>query len=457
MTLHKNQVITLTIQTLSNDGNGIGRYNGQVIFVANSAPQDELEVKIIKSTKNYCVGRIEEILKPSPVRIPSSCPVSNQCGGCCFRHISYTAELQAKQQFVKDALQRIGNIDIEPLPILASPKEDRYRNKVQYALENKTDDLGKMNLYHGFYAPHSHRVIPVSDCLLQPEIANNIANKCAELLEQFNVAAYTDETANKEVIKSIYIRESNTYSTFMVCLVCGQKPISCADKIAQILVNTFPQISTILLNCNDKKGNTLLGKTTYTLIGNGTIDEILCDVPINIGLHSFFQVNYAGAQVLFSIVKTFSNPNKDDILVDLYCGAGIIGLSMAKQVKQLIGVEIVEPAIQSAKESAQKLDLKNVQFYCEDAQIASQTFVKNNISPTIVTIDPPRKGCSADTIAATIQMAPKKIVMVSCNPATLARDLKILTNSNYKIQHIQPVDMFPRTKHVETVVLLQRQ
>lgn len=451
MPLHKNETIQLTIENISNDGNGVGRANGLAVFVPASAVGDVLEIKITKAAKNFAYGRIQQIVTPGPSRQTPDCPIASQCGGCCFRHLSYEAELKAKHSFVQDAMRRIGKLDVPVPPVLPSPQQNRYRNKVQYPVAQAQGG----GLVYGFYAARSHRVVPCSNCLLQPEEMNEIAATTVQLLEGAGVKAY-DEATRSGLIRHLYLRGAANSQQIMLCVVATQKEVPKIHEIAEVLVAAYPAICTVLLNINPANTNVILGPETKVIYGTGHIEGNLCGVPLRLGVHSFQQVNAQGAQQLFALAKQYANPGPTDILVDLYCGAGVIGLSMAGQVKSLIGVEIVAEAVQNARRAATQMGLANTRFLCEDAAAAAARFAADGMRPDIIAVDPPRKGCDGTTLAALVQMAPERIVMVSCNPATMARDLAYLTANGYTIARLQPVDMFPRTKHVECVALLRK-
>ena len=452
MPLQKNEIISLTIDTISSDGNGLGRYNGQAVFVPYTAVGDVLRVKIVKPCASYAFGIIDSIDVPGAGRVPSGCGIYTKCGGCCMRHMNYAAELQAKQCFVADAMQRIGGVSVPVSPILASPQENGYRNKVQYPLT--VDENG--NVCAGFLAGRSHRVIPCPSCALQPDILTDIVNSVCALLTRFHVSVYREE-AHKGLLRHIYLRHAVTTGKVMVCLVlCGKNLPHCAE-IVQELTADYPCIETILLNINTKNTNVILGEECLAVYGNGLLQDTLSGVPVQLHPLSFYQVNTRGAEQLYAVAAKLADIKPEDTLLDLYCGAGTIGLSMARQCKKLIGVEIVPAAIESAKNNAAAMGIQHAEFFCADAGAAAQKLEQDGLRPDVIILDPPRKGCDNDTLQAVLHMQPCRIVMVSCNAATAARDVKTLcTNTPYTVKAIQPVDMFPRTKHVETVVLMSR-
>ncbi|MFV0412960.1 MAG: 23S rRNA (uracil(1939)-C(5))-methyltransferase RlmD [Oscillospiraceae bacterium] len=449
MPLQKNQVIPLAITGLSSDGNGVGHADGMAVFVPGSAVGDSLNAKVVKTAKAYAYAKIEQVVTPSPHRQAMDCPIGSVCGGCCFRHITYEAELEAKRLFVEDALRRIGKLQAQVLPTVPSPGQARYRNKVQYPVAAAADG----GLVYGFYAGRSHRIVPCNDCLLQPAVLNQIAARAAVLLQQLGATAYNEET-RRGLVRHIYLRQGHYSGQVMVCIVATQSRLPGAETFAEALVAEFPCIKTILVNKNPHNTNVILGEKNCLLYGSGFIEDSLCNVPVRLGPFSFSQVNTLGAERLFGLARQFAALAPGETLVDLYCGAGIIGLSMAQEAKTLIGVEIVPEAVENARYAAAKMGLANTRFLCEDAGTAAARFAQEGIRPDVITLDPPRKGCDAATLQAVAAMAPRRIGMVSCNPATLARDLAALAESRYYAAKVQPVDMFPRTKHVETCVLL---
>lgn len=452
MAVRKNQVIPLTIESLSSDGSGVGRYEGQAIFVPASAPGDQLNVKIVKDCGRYAFGIVQTVQAPAPSRQTVDCPCAGPCGGCCFRHLTYEAELEAKQNFVADAFRRIGGLDIPVRPILPSPQENRYRNKVQYPVGVSQDG----RLCVGFYAGRSHRIIPSGDCLLQPAVLNEIAQFLCRRLEQYGATAY-DETTGKGLLRHIFLRRGAHSGEILVCLVCNGASLPHAEALVSELTAAYPAVRTVLLNENTCRTNVVLGSTNHTLYGPGYIQDTLCGVPVQLGPLSFYQVNTPGAEQLYRAAARYAALKPGDRLLDLYCGMGTIGLSMAAGCAELIGVEVVEEAVQSARRNAARMGPEiaaKSRFFCADAGQAAARLVADGLRPDVVVLDPPRKGCDTVTLDAVLQMEPRRIVMVSCNPATAARDVKYLGLHGYRAQEVQPVDLFPRTRHVETVISL---
>lgn len=455
MPLQKNQILTLRIERLSSDGSGVAHSaDGEAVFVPGTAPGDEARVRIVKDCGRYAFGILDELLTPSPDRIPVDCPVAGPCGGCSLRHLDYAAELRAKQESVLDAFRRIGGLEVPVLDILPSPEVDRYRNKVQFPVGADKNGVPCI----GFYAGRTHRIVPCPDCKLQPSMLNEIGNALCAFFARQGIRPY-DEQSGKGLVRHIFLRRGAHSGQIMVCLVCTRAKLPHAEQLCTVLRGQFPAISTILLNVNAKNTNVILGSENHILYGPGYIEDTLCGVPVRLGPLSFYQVNTLAAERLYGVAAQYAQLTPDDTLLDLYCGMGTIGLSMAGQCRELIGVEIVPEAIESAKANAARMGeavAAKSRFFCADAGQAATQLAAEGLHPDIVMLDPPRKGCDEATLSAVVRMAPRRVVYVSCNPATAARDAAWLEKNGYHTEKVQPVDLFPRTKHVETVVLLSK-
>ena len=449
--INKNDEIRLTVTTLTSLGSGLGRFKDMAVFVDGAAPGDELIVHIIKVKKNYAVGKIKKIIKPSKSRIESDCLSDSRCGGCAYRHIRYEDELKIKKQNVTDALQRIGGLTIEAEEILHIENPDHYRNKAQIPVG--IDEKG--NLQIGFYSRHSHRIIDSDNCLLQMEQFHNILPAIRKYILENPVTVY-DENTGKGILRHIYLRRGKNSGEIMVCLVINGDSIPKKDRLIRLLTEVDPDIKSIALNINKSNTNVVLGDECITLWGSDYIEDTLCSLKFRISPLSFYQVNPEGTELLYGRAKQYAALTGNEVLLDLYCGTGTIGLTMADSVKQLIGVEIIPQAIENAKQNAELNGIKNARFICDDASGAAKTLYEEGIRPDVVILDPPRKGCSRDVIETVVSMAPGRIVYVSCDPATLARDLALFGELGYETRHATAVDMFPRTTHVETVVQLVR-
>lgn len=453
MPLQKNQLLTLRIERLSNDGSGVAHSSeGEAVFVPGTAPGDEAQVRIVKDCGRYAFGILDKLLTPSPDRIPVDCAVAGPCGGCSLRHLDYAAELRAKQESVADAFRRIGGLDVPVLDALPSPEVDRYRNKVQFPVGRDKDGAPCI----GFYAGRTHRIVPCPDCKLQPGVLNDIGNTLCAFFAAHGIQPY-DEERGKGLVRHIFLRRGAHSGQIMVCLVCTRPKLPHSDELVALLREKFRDIATILINVNAKKTNVILGEESVTLYGPGCIEDTLCGVPVRLGPLSFYQVNTLAAERLYGVAAEYAQLEPDDVLLDLYCGMGTIGLSMAGHCRELIGVEIIPEAIDSAKANAARMGdavAAKSRFFCADAGEAAARLAAEGLRPDVIMLDPPRKGCDETTLSAVVQMSPRRVVYVSCNPSTAARDAAWLGQHGYRAEKVQPVDLFPRTKHVETVVLL---
>lgn len=451
MTIKKNDVIELKIEDVTFDGNGIGKINGMVVFVPNCAVGDSLKVKILKIKKNYAFAKIENYIKKSKDRIDVDCENAEKCGGCVFRHINYEAELKLKESRVKDAIERIGGIkDLKIENIIGSERVDNYRNKAQLPIcKNK---YGQYEL--GFFAPHSHRVIECKNCFLHSPAFNDIIRAFKRWATQTKASVY-DEKTGEGMLRHLYIRIAESTGEIMVCVVTNSVRLENEKQLVEDLKNCSKNIVSIVVNSNFDNTNVILGQGNRVIWGKPYITDMMCGLKFNISPNSFYQVNKLQAEKIYSLARRYADLNSDAILLDLYCGTGTIGLTMARDCKKLIGVEIVEQAIENAKENAKVNHIDNSEFICADALKSVEILLKKGELPDVVIIDPPRKGCSEDLIhIITEKMLPKRVVYVSCDPATLARDLKIFKAKHYEPRVLTPVDMFPRTSHVECIVLL---
>lgn len=447
--LKKNDEIYLTVRDCTLQGSGVCDYDGMTVFVRGGVTGDRVLAHIIKVKKTYAVAIIKKLLQRSPMRAKDFCPIAEKCGGCCFAHIKYEAELKIKAQQVADNFQRLGKLDVTLAPIIPSPLAERYRNKAQYPVG--TDGSFAQI---GFYAPMTHRIIDCADCLLQPEEFAKITDIFRDWIRENKISVY-DETTNHGILRHIYIRKAVASNQIMVCIVANSDTLPKSDSLITRLTE-IESIKSIILNSNKEKTNVVLGKTCKTLWGNDFITDELCGLKFNISPLSFYQVNHDGAEILYGKAKEYATLTGGETIVDLYCGTGTIGLTMASQVKKLIGVEIIPQAIENAKENARLNGIENAEFICGDASQAARELFARNLHPDVVILDPPRKGCDEELVKTVAEMLPERIVYVSCDSATLARDCRRFTDLGYTVQKVQPVDMFPHTAHVETVCLLSR-
>lgn len=452
MELSKNDKIELTIDALTSEGSGVGRYDGLAVFVRGTVPQDKIIAHVIKRSKNYAIGIIDRIIAPSPQRIESDCPHSQKCGGCSFRHMTYSEELAYKKTRVKDAMERIGHLDIDVLDVIGADENElcSYRNKAQYPV-----NICDGELYAGFYAYKSHRIIPCADCLLQPKEFEKGIEAFSIWAEKENVSSY-DENTGKGLLRHIYFRKGFATDELMACAVINGNKLPNEQLLIDLLLERLPNLKSVVININRDKTNVILGKDSRVIWGSETISDRLLGKEFVISPNSFYQVNHSQCEKLYAKARELANLNGDEVLLDLYCGVGTIGLTMADSVKKLIGIEIIPQAIENAKINAKINNIDNAEFICADAPKGAEILKKKGISPDVIILDPPRKGCDASLFETIENMAPSKIVYVSCDSATLARDLAILKEKGYEANEVTPVDMFPRTPHVECVALVSR-
>lgn len=445
--MEKNQIIKLEITDISSSGSGVGRYDNMCVFVPQSAVGDVLEVRVLKVKSSYAFGKIESIIEPSKTRVEIDCSSFSKCGGCVYRHISYESEAKIKENTVKEIIKRIGGIEKEPESIVTD-LPTRYRNKAQYPVNQ--------NYQVGFFAPHSHRIVPCNDCLLQPyefyEISALFENWC----KKTNQSIYNEETG-KGLIRHLYLRKAVVTSQIMVCVVINGEALPQSDLLINELKNLLGEnLKTVVLNINTKKTNVILDTKLKNLYGDGYIYDELGGITVRLNPLSFYQVNHTMAEKLYKKVEEYAKPQNQTVL-DLYCGAGTIGLSLHKKAKEIIGVEIIPEAIKDAEYNAKINNINNARFICKDAAKAAKTLKEEGIKPDVVIVDPPRKGCSEELLEIISKdFAPKRLVYVSCDPATLARDIKILGSKGYTLSEYTPFDLFPSTAHVETICLLKK-
>ena len=461
--LQKNQIIPLDITAASSDGSGIGRYKaeerkegkGLAVFVPFTAVGDRILCRIVKAEKNMAYGRVEELLTPSSHRLSAEklegdCAAFGRCGGCVWRHIAYPEELAYNWRQVADALERIGGLDIEPGPIVACDSPDRYRNKAQYPVVQ-----GEHRLLVGFYAPRSHRVIEERNCRLQPECFKTVLDCVVRWAKKAGVSAY-DEESGRGLLRHIYIRRAEATGEVMVCLVCTSGKLPEPQRLVELLRGGVPGLASVVVNLQKEATNVILGEEGYTLWGKDFITDRLCGLTFRLSPRSFYQVNRSQAERLYALAAEAAGLTGQETVLDLYCGTGTIGLSMASKAGRIIGVELIAAAVEDARRNAEDNGIDNARFICGDAAEAAVQLEREGIRPDVAVIDPPRKGCSAALIDTLVRMNPSRLVYVSCDPATLARDLKALTGKGYAVERVTPVDMFPRTPHVECVALLTK-
>ena len=447
----KNQIYTAEITGLTSEGSGVCRIENMAVFVPETAVGDVADIKIVKVLSSYCFGIVDKLITPSPDREMRECGAYKKCGGCVYRHISYEAECCAKDEAVRSAFERIGGLTPEYDEFIPSHNSDRYRNKAQYPLA-----VIDGKAVCGFFAPRSHRVVPIEDCPLQPEIFSSITADILEFINKKKLPVY-DESKGTGIMRHIYLRKGAYSDEIMVCLVVRKDMCRQLNSLCVRLAEKYPDIKSIVMNINPTKTNVILGENCVTLWGSDTISDTMCGNKIEISPLSFYQINTPQAERLYAKALEYANPTGDEIIADLYCGAGTIGLSMAHRAKKIMGIEIVPEAVENAKKNAADNNISNAEFYCGDAGEIFSQLHKNGCNPDIIVVDPPRKGCSQQSLDVILSAAPQKIVMISCNPATAARDAKYLSNNGYNVERVCGGDFFPGTRHVECVVLLSRE
>ncbi len=458
--MEKNQEFELTIEDLGNDGEGIGHIDGMAVFVKDAVPGDVIRVRIVKVKKQYAYGRVMEVLMPSSDRVDIRCPKAKQCGGCSLQHIDYAAQLRYKHNKVQNCLERIGGIaDVASLmePILGMEDCWHYRNKAQYPVGMDADG----HIVTGFYASRSHNIIPYTACEIQAQVNEQILEIVIAFMEQYHIPVY-QEAAHKGLVRHILTRVGYRTGELMVCLILNGTSL----PHAQALVDSLRKIdgmTSICLNVNTDKTNRILGDRCITLWGQDDITDYIGDVKYRISPLSFFQVNPVQTRVLYEKALAYAGLSGKETVWDLYCGIGTISLFLAQQAQQVYGVEIVPQAIEDAKKNAALNGFTNTEFFVGKAEeVLPQWYASHNAAgdimahPDVIVVDPPRKGCDESLLHTVVQMAPKRMVYVSCDPATLARDVKYMVANGYRLEKVTPVDMFPMTGHVETVVLMSK-
>ena len=449
MMLIKNQVYEAVISDYTAEGQAIAKIEGCAVFIPNGIVGEKCLVRIEKVQKTWAAGKMTQILEPSPHRVNRECPVAKLCGGCDFWHMDYEEETRLKADRVRQALNRIGGENLEEMPILAAPTCRGYRNKAQYPVSSQ-----KGRAYAGFFKAGTHQVVENDRCLILPEETDRVKKLVIDYVNHYRISAY-DEVAHKGLLRHIYVRRGAVSGQILVCLVVNGRKLPHPETLIEKL-KTVPGFATLVLSVNTKKGNTVLGDENITLYGPGYIEDTLCGLTFRLSPHSFYQVNHHQAQRLYEAAIEQAQITKDDLVLDLYCGVGTITLCMAKAAGKVIGVEVVEQAVQDARENAVRNGIENAEFFCGDAGKAALELENRGIRPDVAVVDPPRKGLSADAIEALARMQPRRIVYVSCDPATLARDVALLKQRGYRLENAMAADLFPRCSHVETIVLLSK-
>ena len=451
--LKKNDVVTLHTTELLQNGNAVSRLDdGYVVFVVGAAADEIVSALIIKVTKNYAVAKVQKILQPSLERNKDGCPFSHKCGGCVFQHITYKSECEYKRNAINDAFSRIGKLNLSLSEFIPSPSETHYRNKAIYPLGLSSDGI----ITSGFYARMSHRIVEHDACLIGDKKFISIRNSVVEFLQKNNISIYNEET-QKGLVRSVYLRTGALQNQTALTLIISDKTLISSKiehEFVAFMTKNHPEIATILINVNSKASNAVLGSEWRTLFGDGYIYDTLCNKRFRITPASFWQVNRLGACKLYNKAKEYADLKDGQMLLDLYCGTGSVGICIAEKNNKLVGVEITPQAVVDASFNA-SLNGIDAQFICADAENALDDERVKNLKPDVITVDPPRKGCDG-TVEKIASFGAKRIVYISCDPATLARDLAKFEECGYKAEKACGVDMFARTGHVECCVLLCR-
>lgn len=444
----KNDQLTLTIDDLTHEGFGVGKVDRYPIFIEGALPGEVVQVKIVHVTKNFGYGKLLHIEKRSDERIKPT----HMCGGCRIQHMSYDLELQMKYNQVKNVMQKIAHLDQVPIHEPIRMDEPwRYRNKVQMPVGEKEG-----RLITGFYRPRSHDIIEMTEpCLAQEQLVDGIIETVRDTAEELGIHAY-DERKHRGTLRHIIVRVGRRTKEAMVIIVTRTKMLPYAEKITQAIRKNHPQVISIMHNINERRTNVIMGDVTKNLWGESYIHEKIGDLTFAISARSFFQVNTVQTEKLYEQALNYANLKADDIVIDAYCGTGSISLFLAQRAKKVYGIEIVPEAVADAKKNAKLNDITNAEFVVGAAEKVMPKWKDDGLNPDVIVVDPPRKGCDEKLLQAMIDMEPKRIVYVSCNPATLARDLKILEAGGFATKEVQPVDMFPRTHHVELVAWMSR-
>ena len=447
--LEKGKIYEAVISDYTSEGQGVAKVDGCAVFVPSAIVGETYRLSIEKVGKTWASGKIVEILEKSPHRVQRECPISASCGGCDFWQMDYEEETRLKAERVKNALNSIGGERLENVPILAAPTCHGYRNKAQYPVSS-----GKKGVYAGFFKAGTHQVVENKRCLILPEEADKVKDIVIDYVNRFKVTAYNENTG-KGMLRHIYVRRGAVSGQVLVCLVVNGRKLPHTEVLIEKL-QAVEGFTSLVLSVNTKAGNTILGSEMITLYGPGYIEDTLCGLNFRLSARSFYQVNHHQAQRLYEAAIDLAGITKNDLVLDLYCGVGTITLCMAKAAKKVIGVEVVEQAVQDAWDNAKRNGIENAEFFCGDAGQAALDLEQKGIRADVAVVDPPRKGLNADCIEALVRMSPRKIVYVSCDPATLARDVAILKERGYTLKTALAADLFPRCAHVESIVCLTR-
>lgn len=449
--VEKNKDYIIDIVSMGYEGEGVGKVNNFTVFVQGALLGETVKVKIVKLSKNFAHGKLLQVIKSSKHRIEPVCSIYKRCGGCQMQHMSYEGQLEFKTNRVKEVISRIGKLqDVVIHPTVGMKEPFRYRNKVQLPIGKVKNEVSI-----GFYAPRSHDIIDMDTCLIQDETADKVVQLTRDWINKFNIEPYNEEE-NKGTLRHIMIRRGFKTSEVMVVIVTKEEVLPYSNEFVEIMVENISGLKSVIQNINSKKTNVILGSKNKVLWGKDKITDYIGEFKFNISPLSFFQVNPVQTEILYGKALEYAGLTGEETVFDAYCGTGTISLFLSQKAKKVYGVEIVPEAIEDAKKNAEENSVENVEFLVGESEKVIPELIKEGVKAEVVVVDPPRKGCERSLLEAFSIMGPDKIVYVSCDPATLARDLGILNELGYKTVEIQPVDMFPQTAHVECVVLMSR-
>ncbi len=447
--LEKNKTYEAVISDYTAQGQGIARIEGCAVFVPGAIVGEKCLIRIETAKKTWAAGKIAQILEKSPHRVQRDCPISGKCGGCDFWHMDYAEEARLKADRVKQTLNRLAGESLTQIPLLTAPTCEGYRNKAQYPVAQK-----KGRAYAGFFQAGTHQVVENGGCRILPAETEQVKNIVIDYVNQRGISVYNEHTG-KGLLRHIYVRRGTVSGQVLVCLVINGQQFPHSEGLIAAL-QAVPGFTSLVLNVNTRPGNAILGDTFKSLYGNGWIEDSLCGLTFRLSPRSFYQVNHHQAQRLYQAAIEQAAISKEDLVLDLYCGVGTITLCMAQAAGKVIGVEVIPQAVEDARENAIRNGIQNAEFFCGDAGNAALELEAKGIHPDVVVVDPPRKGISADAIEAIHKMDPKRLVYVSCDPATLARDVALLKEKGFRLISAQAADLFPRCAHIESICLLCR-
>jgi 23S rRNA (uracil1939-C5)-methyltransferase len=449
--LTKGDLVQLTVTDLTSNAEGIGRYNTFAVFVPGALPQETVKARVISVQKHYARALPEEIIKASPNRLEATCHAYRRCGGCQLQHLNYSEQLQIKRRVVEQAVIHIGKLDqVRVLPTLGMDKPWGYRNKAQFPLAERDG-----RIVAGFFTPRSHQVVAITECLLQHPKINMVLQKFLSVANQLRIPVY-NETSGNGFVRHLVVRVAVTTEELMAVVVTTSADTPRLTQLVEGIATSIPELTSLLLNVNAKRTNAIFGPSWQVLYGQPTITDYLGPYRFHISGGSFFQVNPLQTVRLYEKARVYAGLTGKEVVVDAYCGIGTISSFLAGQAKAVHGIEVVLAAINDARRNARENGIENAMFHVGEVEKVLPRLMAQGICPDVTVVDPPRQGCRPEVLTALASACSDRIVYVSCNPATLARDLAILTNQGYRVHEIQPVDMFPQTYHVENCVLLSR-